>query len=75
MTGLVPILLGAGAGSENMQRVAIPNDWRDGSFDDSDACRQPSIYALIKRFVSPRDDETAWLSKTLAIRSAFQSAE
>jgi hypothetical protein len=46
-----------------------------GSFDDSDACRQPSIYALIKRFVSPRDDETAWLSKTLAIRSAFQSAE
>ncbi len=51
------------------------DDWRDGAFDGSDACRHPSIYMLIKPFGPPRDDETAWLSKTLAIRSAFQSAD
>ena len=59
MAGLVPILWSTGAGSEVMQRIAVPMIGGMVSSTLLTLIVIPAIYALIKGFSLPRDTGTA----------------
>ena len=59
MAGLVPILWSTGAGSEVMQRIAVPMIGGMVSSTLLTLIVIPAIYGLIKGFSLPRDDATA----------------
>jgi Cu(I)/Ag(I) efflux system membrane protein CusA/SilA len=66
MAGLVPILWSTGAGSEVMQRIAVPMIGGMVSSTLLTLIVIPAIYALIKGFSLPRDAQP----EALATRDA-----
>jgi Cu(I)/Ag(I) efflux system membrane protein CusA/SilA len=75
MAGLVPILWSTGAGSEVMQRIAVP---MIGGMVSSTALTLiviPAIYALIKGFGLQRTSETKHSSKESTVYPTPRSAQ
>ena len=68
MAGLVPILWSVGAGSEVMQRIAVPMIGGMVSSTLLTLIVIPAIYALIKGFSLPADGAAQWTSRAESAR-------
>ncbi|MDQ3559716.1 MAG: efflux RND transporter permease subunit, partial [Pseudomonadota bacterium] len=83
MGGLVPILWSTGAGSEVMQRIAVPMIGGMVSSTFLTLVVIPAIYALVKGFRLPHADaaasfagrQTGWLPSGLAVGEMPKAAE
>jgi Cu(I)/Ag(I) efflux system membrane protein CusA/SilA len=69
MAGLVPILWSTGAGSEVMQRIAVPMIGGMVSSTVLTLVVIPAIYDLIKGFDLPREDAAAQINKDVKART------
>jgi Cu(I)/Ag(I) efflux system membrane protein CusA/SilA len=69
MAGLVPILWSAGAGSEVMQRIAVPMIGGMVSSSVLTLVVIPAIYDLIKGFALPREEAAAQIDNDVKART------